>query len=109
MFADLFKPGGRPSVPAEVIASVIVLQTLHGLSDSETVEALTFDLRWKAACGLRGHRGGVPPDDVDGTGGAGCDAPSARTGSSTRSGRWSPQTGVLAGKTRRALDSTVLR
>jgi hypothetical protein len=28
MFADLFKPGGRPSVPAEVIASVIVLQTL---------------------------------------------------------------------------------
>jgi len=30
MFADLFKPGGRPSVPAEVIASVIVLQTLNG-------------------------------------------------------------------------------
>ena len=27
MFADLFRPGGRPSVPAEVIASVIVLQT----------------------------------------------------------------------------------
>ena len=52
MFADLFKPGGRPSVPAEVIASVIVLQTLNGLSDTEAVEALTFDLRWKAACGL---------------------------------------------------------
>ena len=29
-----------------------VLQTLHGLSDSEAVEAVTFDLRWKAACGL---------------------------------------------------------
>lgn len=52
MFADLFKPGGRPSIPAEVIASVIVLQTLNGLSDSETVEAVTFDLWWKAACGL---------------------------------------------------------
>ena len=52
MFADLFKSGGRPSVPAEVIASVIVLQTLHGLSDAEAVEAVTFDLRWKAACGL---------------------------------------------------------
>ena len=37
MFADLFKAGGRPSVPAEVMASVIVLQTLQGLSDSETV------------------------------------------------------------------------
>ena len=31
---------------------MIVLQTLHGLSDSESVEAVTFDLRWKAACGL---------------------------------------------------------
>jgi Transposase domain (DUF772) len=30
---------------------VIVLQTLHGLSDREATEALTFDLRWKAACG----------------------------------------------------------
>jgi hypothetical protein len=39
-------------VPAEQVASVIVLQTLHGLSDAEAVEALTFDLRWKAACGL---------------------------------------------------------
>ena len=35
MFADLFPSAtGRPSVPADVIASVIVLQTLHGLSDS---------------------------------------------------------------------------
>jgi len=52
MFADLFGSGrGRPSVPAEVMASVIVLQTLHGLSDSETTDALTFDLRWKAAIG----------------------------------------------------------
>ena len=52
MFADLFPSGrGRPSVPPEVMASVILLQTLHGLSDSETTDAVTFDLRWKAAIG----------------------------------------------------------
>ena len=53
MFADLF-PGtsGRPSVPVDVMATVITLQALQGLSDSETVDAVTFDLRWKAACGL---------------------------------------------------------
>lgn len=52
-FADLFPSGrGRPSVPADVIASVLVLQTIHNLSDRETAEAVTFDLRWKAACGF---------------------------------------------------------
>jgi IS5 family transposase len=52
MFADLFVSGrGRPSVPGEVMAAVILLQTLHGLSDSETTDALTYDLRWKAAVG----------------------------------------------------------
>src|SRR5213079_1374639 len=53
MFADLFPSGrGRPSVPADVVAAAIVLQTLNGLSDRETAEAITFDLRWKAALGL---------------------------------------------------------
>jgi Transposase domain (DUF772) len=58
MFADLFPSGrGRPSVPADVMAAVIALQALHGLSDAETVDAVTFDLRWKAACELpRGDR-----------------------------------------------------
>ena len=52
LFADLFpSQRGRPSVPADVMASVIVLQTLHGMSDSETTDAITFDLRWKAAVG----------------------------------------------------------
>src|SRR4051812_35436317 len=52
MFADLFpSPLGRPSVPADVIAVVLVLQALEGRSDREAVEALTFDLRWKGACG----------------------------------------------------------
>ena len=42
MFADLFPSvKGRPSVPADVMATVITLQALHGLSDSETVDGLT--------------------------------------------------------------------
>ncbi|SDH38081.1 Transposase domain, partial [Pseudonocardia oroxyli] len=62
LFADLFAAGrGRPSVPVEVVASVLVLQTLHGLSDREAVEALTFDLRWKAACGLAVTDAGFHP------------------------------------------------
>lgn len=45
---DLFPSRrGRPSVPAPVIGSVLVLQALQGLSDRETAEALTFNLRWK--------------------------------------------------------------
>src|SRR3954451_1455989 len=52
MFADLFPSAlGRPSVPADVVAAVLVLQALEGRSDREAAEALTFDLRWKAACG----------------------------------------------------------
>ena len=44
-FEDLFPSGrGRPSVPADVIAAVMVLQTLHNLSDRETADAVTFDL-----------------------------------------------------------------
>jgi hypothetical protein len=46
MIADLFPSGrGRPSVPADVVATVLLLQALQGLSDREAVEALTFDQR----------------------------------------------------------------
>ena len=49
-FADLFTSGrGRPSQPADVIASVLVLQSLEGLSDRDAVQALATDLRWKVA------------------------------------------------------------
>lgn len=38
-FADLFASGrARPSIPADVIASVTVLQGLQGLSDRQTAE-----------------------------------------------------------------------
>jgi transposase len=52
--ADLFKrsPLGRPTVPARVIATVMLLQAFEGLSDREACERLAFDLRWKAAAGL---------------------------------------------------------
>jgi Transposase domain (DUF772) len=47
-FADLFPSGrGRPSVPASVMASVMVLQVLHDYSDAEAAEAARCDLRWK--------------------------------------------------------------
>jgi hypothetical protein len=35
------------------MASVITLQALHGFSDSETVDAVTFDLRWTARAAWR--------------------------------------------------------
>src|ERR1700730_8086347 len=54
LFADLFGSGrGRPSVPADVIATVMVLQALEGLSDRDAIESLRSDLRWKVATGLR--------------------------------------------------------
>jgi IS5 family transposase len=53
MFADLFPSGrGRPSVPADVIATVMVLQALEGRSDREACRALQTDIAWKAAAGL---------------------------------------------------------
>jgi hypothetical protein len=108
LFADLFPTRrGRPSIPADVVASVIVLQTLHGLSDSEAVEAVTFDLRWKAACGLAVTAPGFHPTVLTYW--------RRRLAQSERPrrifevvGQVVAQTGVLTGKTRRALDSTVL-
>ncbi|TDD34619.1 IS1182 family transposase [Nonomuraea terrae] len=107
-FADMYAPvNGRPSVPPGLLASVVVLQALHGLSDEEAVAALRFDLRWKAACGL-----GLYDQGFD---------PSLLTYFRRRLARSShpdrifqavrtvvEQTGVLAGRTRRALDSAVL-
>jgi IS5 family transposase len=108
MFEDLFPSlRGRPSVPADIAASILVLQALHGLSDREAMAAVRTDLRWKVACGLPvGH--------------AGFDASTLtywrkRLAASDRPNRVFDavrtvvaETGVLKGKTRRALDSTVL-
>jgi hypothetical protein len=108
LFDDLFPSRrGRPSVPGEVIATVLVLQALHGLSDREAVEALTFDLRWKAACGLAVTDTAFDPSTLTYW--------RRRLAASTRPQRVFEvvaaviaETGAVAGKTRRALDSTIL-
>jgi IS5 family transposase len=108
LFADLFPSRrGRPSVPAEVMASVITLQALHGLSDNETVDAVTFDLRWKAACGLPITAAAFHSTTLTYW--------RRRLAASDRPNRIFEavkavvaETGVLAKKTRRVLDSTVL-
>jgi IS5 family transposase len=108
MFGDLFPTGrGRPSVPADVMAAVITLQALHGLSDSETVDAVTFDLRWKTACGLAVSDGAFHATTLTYWRRrlAASDAPN-RIFEAVKT--VVAETGVLAGKTRRALDSTVL-
>ena len=51
MFADLFTDVGRRSVPPMIVAVVMVLQRLEGLSDREAVERFAFDARWKYAAG----------------------------------------------------------
>lgn len=51
LFADLFTDIGRRSVPPMVVAVVMVLQRLEGLSDREAVERFTYDARWKYAAG----------------------------------------------------------
>jgi Transposase DDE domain/Transposase domain (DUF772) len=52
MFADLFSEKGRRSVPPSVVATVMVLQRLEGLSDREAVERYSFDARWRYAAGV---------------------------------------------------------
>ena len=53
-FADLHKssPLGRPTIPARVLATVMVLQAFEGLSDREACDRLEVDLRWQAAAGV---------------------------------------------------------
>jgi hypothetical protein len=108
LFADLFPSRlGRPSIPGEVVASVIVLQALYGHSDREAVDALTFDLRWKAACGYA--------IDAKGFDSSALTYWRKRLAASERPQRIFEvvrevitATGAVAGKQRRALDSTVL-
>jgi hypothetical protein len=53
-FADLYSESrrGRPTVPARVLATVMILQALEGLSDQEAVDRLERDLAWQAAAGV---------------------------------------------------------
>jgi hypothetical protein len=58
MFTDLFSDRGRRSVPPSVVAVVMVLQRLEGLSDREAVDRFAFDARWRYAAGVGGYDGG---------------------------------------------------
>src|SRR3954463_16464769 len=106
LFADLFRSGrGRPSVPADVIATVLVLQSLEGWSDRDAVQALRTDLRWKVAAGVALDDEGFHPTVLT--------LWRNKLRASDRPERIFDaevitETGVLKGKVRRALDSTVL-
>ena len=108
MFEDLFPSSrGRPSTPAGVMASAMILKELEGLSDRQAADALRCDIRWKVACGLALDDKGVhytvftywrqrlnrsqAPDRI---------ADAVR--------QVVDATGILTGKRRRALDSTLL-
>jgi IS5 family transposase len=53
-FADCYTESlkGRPTIPARVMATVMVLQAFEGLSDREACDRLEVDLRWQAATGV---------------------------------------------------------
>jgi GAF domain-containing protein len=52
LFADLFESTGRRSVPPSILAVVMVLQRLEGLSDREAADRFAFDTRWRYAAGV---------------------------------------------------------
>jgi hypothetical protein len=108
-YADLFAPPGfgRPSLPATRMAAVLALQTLHDYSDRETAEAVRFDVRWKVACGLAIDDAGFDPSSLVYW--------RNRIARSERPHRVNDairkiveETGVLKGRRRRAVDSTIL-
>ena len=107
-FADLFGSTlGRASVPGSVVASALVLQALEVKTDRDAAEALTFDLRWKAACGLPvdGRSFHFSTFSVWRARIAASEDPD-RIGRAVS--RLVVECGALKGKTARAVDSTIL-
>jgi hypothetical protein len=105
--ADLFPSRtGRPSLPADLVGSVLVLKELHDLSDPQTADALKFDIRWKVACGRSLTQMSFDPSTLVYW--------RKRIAASDRPDRVFDavaeviaQTGVLAGRRKRCVDSTV--
>ena len=90
-----------------VVATVLVLQALEGLSDREAIGRLRCDIRWKAAAGLSLTDEGFHPTVLT--------LWRARLRNSSAPERVFDavravvsETGVLSGRCRRVLDSTVL-
>ena len=107
-FADLFPSGrGRPSIPAVLVCSVMVLQALEGLSDRDAIRQLRTRIDWKVACGLALDDPGFDFTVLTYW--------RTRLRKSDRPQRIFDairtvvaETGVLAGKHRRAIDSSIL-
>jgi hypothetical protein len=108
-YADLFSPPGegRPSIPATQMTAVMTLQALCDYSDRETAEAVRFDVRWKVAIGAPLDYPGFDPSTLVYW--------RKRIAKSKRPHRVNDavrkvteQTGVLSGRRRRAVDSTIL-
>src|SRR6266542_6561762 len=105
--ADLFgSRTGRPSLPADLVGSVLVLKELHDLSDPQTADALKFDIRWKVACGRSLTQVSFDPSTLVYW--------RKRIAASGRPDRVFDsvaeviaQTGILAGRRKRCVDSTV--
>ncbi len=105
--ADLFPSRtGRPSLPADLVGSVLVLKELHDLSDSQTADALKYDLRWKIACGRSLLETSFDPSVLVYW--------RKRIAKSARPGRVFDavaeviaETGILRGRRKRLVDSTV--
>ena len=105
--ADLFDSRtGRPSLSADLVGSVLVLQQLYDLSDGQAADALKFDIRWKVACGRSLTQMSFDPSTLvywrkrivkSGRPDRVFDAVAQVIG----------QTGILAGRRKRCVDSTV--
>jgi hypothetical protein len=105
--ADLFPSRtGRPSLPADLVGSVLVLKELHDLSDPQAADALKFDIRWKVACGRSLTQMSFDPSTLVYW--------RRRIAASSRPDRVFDavaaviaETGILAGRRKRCVDSTV--
>ena len=105
--ADLFPSRtGRPSLPADLVGSVLVLKELYDLSDPQTADALKYDIRWKVACGRSLTQVSFDPSTL-----VYWRKRIARSGRPDRVfdavAEVISQTGVLAGRRKRCVDSTV--
>ena len=105
--ADLFPSRtGRPSLPADLVGAVLVLKELYDLSDAQAADALKFDIRWKVACGRSLTQMSFDPSTLVYW--------RKRIAASDRPDRVFDavaeviaQTGILAGRRKRCVDSTV--
>jgi Transposase domain (DUF772) len=108
-YADLFSPPGlgRLSIPATQMAAVLTLQVLHDYSDRETAEAVRSGVRWKVAIGAALDDAGFDPSTLVYW--------RNRIDRSQRPHRINDaaravvrEAGILRGRRRRAVDSTIL-